>query len=201
MGDLGLPGSVVEMPEPGPQAELWEVRKAGLNIMMSMKGDGKPVSFIEDCAVPLEHLADYTSASPTSSPSTAPRAPGTPTPRSAPCMCGRSSTCAARARRRCGRSPRKPRRWCASTRAPFRASTATGWCARMGGLAVRAAPHQGVGRGQGPVRSRGPAQSRQDRAAPEDGRPLAVPLQAGLQGRSTTSPRSTGRRGTSRTIR
>ncbi len=39
---------------------MWEVRKAGLNIMMSMKGDGKPVSFIEDCAVPLEHLADYT---------------------------------------------------------------------------------------------------------------------------------------------
>ncbi len=60
MADLGLPGSVVEMPAPGPQAALWEVRKAGLNIMMSMKGDGKPVSFIEDCAVPLEHLADYT---------------------------------------------------------------------------------------------------------------------------------------------
>ena len=60
MADLGLPGSVVEMPEPRPQAELWEVRKAGLNIMMSMKGDGKPVSFIEDCAVPLEHLAAYT---------------------------------------------------------------------------------------------------------------------------------------------
>jgi FAD/FMN-containing dehydrogenase/Fe-S oxidoreductase len=60
MGDLGLPGSVVEMSDAKPQAELWEVRKAGLNIMMSMKGDGKPVSFIEDCAVPLEHLADYT---------------------------------------------------------------------------------------------------------------------------------------------
>ena len=30
--------------------------------MMSMKGDAKPVSFIEDCAVPLEHLADYTDA-------------------------------------------------------------------------------------------------------------------------------------------
>src|SRR6185369_7489324 len=53
-------GRLVEMPEAGPQAALWEVRKAGLNIMMSMKGDGKPVSFIEDCAVPLEHLADYT---------------------------------------------------------------------------------------------------------------------------------------------
>ncbi len=59
MGDLGLPGSVVQMTDAGAQRALWEVRKAGLNIMMSMKGDGKPVSFIEDCAVPLEHLADY----------------------------------------------------------------------------------------------------------------------------------------------
>ena len=60
MGDLGLPGSVVEVTDPGLQRDFWEVRKAGLNIMMSMKGDGKPVSFIEDCAVPLEHLAEYT---------------------------------------------------------------------------------------------------------------------------------------------
>jgi len=60
MGDLGLPGAVVKMPEAGAQKALWDVRKAGLNIMMSMKGDGKPVSFIEDCAVPLEHLAEYT---------------------------------------------------------------------------------------------------------------------------------------------
>ena len=62
MGELGLPGSVVEMVEDAPQKNLWEVRKAGLNIMMSLKGDGKPVSFIEDCAVPLEHLAEYTDA-------------------------------------------------------------------------------------------------------------------------------------------
>jgi FAD/FMN-containing dehydrogenase/Fe-S oxidoreductase len=60
MGDLGLPGSVVEVTEAQLQKDIWEVRKAGLNIMMSMKGDGKPVSFIEDCAVPLEHLAEYT---------------------------------------------------------------------------------------------------------------------------------------------
>ena len=53
MGDLGLPGSVVAMTDAGAQKALWDVRKAGLNIMMSMKGDGKPVSFIEDCAVPL----------------------------------------------------------------------------------------------------------------------------------------------------
>ena len=36
------------------------MRTAGLNIMMSMKEEGKPISFVEDCAVPLEHLADYT---------------------------------------------------------------------------------------------------------------------------------------------
>jgi len=60
MGDLGLPGTVVEITDAMLQRDVWEVRKAGLNIMMSMKGDGKPVSFIEDCAVPLEHLAEYT---------------------------------------------------------------------------------------------------------------------------------------------
>ncbi len=60
MGDLGLPGSVVRVIEPAAQAAVWEIRTAGLNIAMSMKGDGKPVSFIEDCAVPLEDLADYT---------------------------------------------------------------------------------------------------------------------------------------------
>jgi FAD/FMN-containing dehydrogenase/Fe-S oxidoreductase len=62
MGELGLPDSVVEMTDPVDQKNLWDVRKAGLNIMMSLKGDGKPVSFIEDCAVPLRHLADYTDA-------------------------------------------------------------------------------------------------------------------------------------------
>jgi FAD/FMN-containing dehydrogenase/Fe-S oxidoreductase len=60
MGDLGLPDSVVEIKDKKLQQGVWNVRKAGLNIMMSMKGDGKPVSFIEDCAVPLEHLAEYT---------------------------------------------------------------------------------------------------------------------------------------------
>ncbi len=60
MGELGFPGGVVEITDGALQRDLWEVRKAGLNIMMSMKGDGKPVSFIEDCAVPLENLAEYT---------------------------------------------------------------------------------------------------------------------------------------------
>ena len=60
MGDLGFPDAVVEAIEPEFQNAIWEVRKSGLNIMMSMKGDGKPISFIEDCAVRLEDLAEYT---------------------------------------------------------------------------------------------------------------------------------------------
>jgi Fe-S oxidoreductase len=60
MADLGFPGSVIEATDPAFQSAVWNVRKEGLNIMMSMKGDGKPVSFIEDCAVRLEDLAEYT---------------------------------------------------------------------------------------------------------------------------------------------
>jgi FAD/FMN-containing dehydrogenase/Fe-S oxidoreductase len=60
MGDIGFPGAVVEATDPAFQAAVWEVRAQGLNIMMSMKGDGKPISFLEDCAVRLEDLADYT---------------------------------------------------------------------------------------------------------------------------------------------
>ncbi|MEO6023746.1 MAG: FAD-linked oxidase C-terminal domain-containing protein [Burkholderiales bacterium] len=62
LADLGLLDSIVKLTNEAQQKALWDVRKAGLNIMMSMKGDGKPISFIEDCCVPLEHLAGYTQA-------------------------------------------------------------------------------------------------------------------------------------------
>jgi FAD/FMN-containing dehydrogenase/Fe-S oxidoreductase len=68
IGDLGLGwnrtgakwGGVLEIFDPKLQAAVTEMRTAGLNIMMSMKEEGKPVSFVEDCAVPLSHLAEYT---------------------------------------------------------------------------------------------------------------------------------------------
>src|SRR5438045_1034360 len=60
MGTLGFANAVVEALDPEFQKAIWDVRGSGLNIMMSMKGDGKPVSFIEDCAVRLEDLAAYT---------------------------------------------------------------------------------------------------------------------------------------------
>jgi FAD/FMN-containing dehydrogenase/Fe-S oxidoreductase len=68
MGDLGMDfshsgaqwGGVVEVYDPALQNAITELRKSGLNIMMSMKEQRKPISFVEDCAVPLEHLAEYT---------------------------------------------------------------------------------------------------------------------------------------------
>jgi FAD/FMN-containing dehydrogenase/Fe-S oxidoreductase len=68
MGDLGFSfhksgakwGGVVEIYDANLQAAIADVRTSGLNIMMSMKEEGKPVSFVEDCAVPLINLADYT---------------------------------------------------------------------------------------------------------------------------------------------
>src|SRR3954462_13966756 len=69
MGDLGFSfhktgakwGGVVEVHDTALQAAIADVRTSGLNIMMSMKEEGKPISFVEDCAVPLMCLADYTS--------------------------------------------------------------------------------------------------------------------------------------------
>lgn len=68
MSDLGFSwngsakqsGGVVEAVDAASQSAIAEVRTAGLNIMMSMKSDGKPVSFVEDCAVELKDLAEYT---------------------------------------------------------------------------------------------------------------------------------------------
>ena len=59
LGDLGFPGALASATTPEQQAAIWSIRKAGLNIVMSMAGPRKPISFIEDCAVPLEHLSEY----------------------------------------------------------------------------------------------------------------------------------------------
>ncbi len=68
MGDLGFGwdkgaawrGGVVDAIDPGMQGRIAEWRKSGLNIMMSEKSEAKPVSFLEDCAVELKDLAEYT---------------------------------------------------------------------------------------------------------------------------------------------
>jgi len=45
--------------DPGLQTNVWAVRKIGLGLLMSMRSDWKPIPFIEDTAVPPEHLAEY----------------------------------------------------------------------------------------------------------------------------------------------
>jgi FAD/FMN-containing dehydrogenase/Fe-S oxidoreductase len=51
--------AITEAKTPIQQEDVWVVRKAGLGLLMSIKGDYKPIPFIEDAAVPVEFLADY----------------------------------------------------------------------------------------------------------------------------------------------
>ena len=52
-------GDVSPLPEQTEQNKIWKARKVGLGILQSKRGDAKPTTFIEDAAVPVEHLADY----------------------------------------------------------------------------------------------------------------------------------------------
>ncbi len=54
-------GPVIVISDPAEQQNVWDVRKVGLGILMSVRGDAKPIPFIEDAAVPVQHLADYIS--------------------------------------------------------------------------------------------------------------------------------------------
>lgn len=53
--------AAVEAWEPGLQQAVWQVRKNALGVMLGIRGDFKPVPFIEDSCVPVEVLADYVS--------------------------------------------------------------------------------------------------------------------------------------------
>ena len=55
----GLGYAYVQAFSPEEQSRVWNVRKAGLGILQSMKGDAKPVAFIEDACVPTAVLPDY----------------------------------------------------------------------------------------------------------------------------------------------
>jgi FAD/FMN-containing dehydrogenase/Fe-S oxidoreductase len=58
--DQAVPATTIVPALDAPlQNNVWTVRKVGLGLMMSIKGDYKPIPFIEDAAVPVEHLAEY----------------------------------------------------------------------------------------------------------------------------------------------
>ena len=48
--------------DPAQQAKVWSVRKAGLGLLMSVKGDAKPIPVIEDVSVPVDHLPEFVGA-------------------------------------------------------------------------------------------------------------------------------------------
>ena len=55
----GLGYAVVRMMSPRDQARVWDVRKAGLGLMMNVPGEAKPLAFVEDTAVAPEVLPEY----------------------------------------------------------------------------------------------------------------------------------------------
>jgi FAD/FMN-containing dehydrogenase/Fe-S oxidoreductase len=55
----GIADTFVRAITPGEQANVWGVRKVALGILQSMKGEAKPLAFMEDVAVPVERLGEY----------------------------------------------------------------------------------------------------------------------------------------------
>ena len=195
MADLGFGwdqpqrkwGGVVEITEPALQTGIAEFRAAGLNVMMSMKQEGKPVSFVEDCAVPLPHLADYTAAAQRDlRQARHPRHHVCARLRRLPACAPGAQPEAGEGRQGDARHRRRNLRDGAGIQGlAFRRA----W-RRPGALGiprgdVRPAHHRRFPGGQAALRSGQCAQSRQDRRCAQDGRPLAVSLSAGLPRRRT----------------
>ncbi|HEX7103894.1 MAG TPA: FAD-linked oxidase C-terminal domain-containing protein [Nitrolancea sp.] len=49
----------IELFDPKQQAGVWSVRKAGQGLLMSTRGDAKPIACIEDVSVPVDSIAEY----------------------------------------------------------------------------------------------------------------------------------------------
>ncbi|MBA13136.1 MAG: anaerobic glycerol-3-phosphate dehydrogenase subunit C [Chloroflexi bacterium] len=50
---------LVRLSSPEDQQKVWDVRKAGLGLMMNVPGDAKPIPFVEDTAVAPEVLPEF----------------------------------------------------------------------------------------------------------------------------------------------
>lgn len=57
--DKGIGYSWPVISNPEEIEGVFTLRKKGLGLLMGVKGNRKPIAFIEDAAVPLEHLANY----------------------------------------------------------------------------------------------------------------------------------------------
>jgi FAD/FMN-containing dehydrogenase/Fe-S oxidoreductase len=54
-----LPCALNPLFDPRAQADVWYVRRMGLNVLTSIRSPAKPISIVEDVAVPVERLAEY----------------------------------------------------------------------------------------------------------------------------------------------
>ena len=59
MAKRGLGYSTKKLLTSSEQAMVWNVRKAGLGLMMNVPGDAKPLPFVEDTAVPTDSLPQF----------------------------------------------------------------------------------------------------------------------------------------------
>jgi FAD/FMN-containing dehydrogenase/Fe-S oxidoreductase len=55
----GLGYATVTTTDPARQREMWRLREAGLGLLLSVRGDAKPVAFVEDAAVAPEKLPAF----------------------------------------------------------------------------------------------------------------------------------------------
>ena len=59
MAHRRLSYACVNLIDRGSQATVWNVRKAGLGLLMGIHGDAKPLPFVEDTAVDPENLGEF----------------------------------------------------------------------------------------------------------------------------------------------
>ncbi len=59
LGEKGMGYAFVRALTAAEQANMWALRKAGLGLLMGMKGEAKPTSGVEDTCVPPKHLPEF----------------------------------------------------------------------------------------------------------------------------------------------
>ena len=59
MARKGMGYACVNMVEPSAQANVWALRSAGLGLLMSTRGDSKPMPYVEDTAVDPQKMGEY----------------------------------------------------------------------------------------------------------------------------------------------
>src|SRR5438105_745492 len=55
----GFGGTILRLTEPADQAKFWQIREAGVGLLLGMKTARKPVAFVEDTAVSPDRVAEY----------------------------------------------------------------------------------------------------------------------------------------------